>query len=67
MDLVRSGQYRKANQKDIDYLIGTNEFSIEDGVGNQMAINRWDLKKGIIKGLFIRLGRIKKGPWTILQ
>ena len=40
MDLVRSGQYRKANQKDIDYLIGTNEFSIEDGVGNQMAINR---------------------------
>lgn len=40
MDLVRSGQYRKANQKDIDYLIGTDAHTVEDRVGNQMAINR---------------------------
>lgn len=40
MDLLRSGQYRKANQTDIDYLIGTNKYSVEDKIGNQMAINR---------------------------
>ena len=40
LDLMQSGQYKRATQKDFDYLIGNKGISIEDGVGNQMAINR---------------------------
>ena len=49
---MKSGEIRKANQKDVDYLLGTNDVSITDKIENQMAINR----------AFYNVGKDKKGP-----
>lgn len=37
---MKSGEIKKANQKDVDYLLGTNKISMTDKIANQMAINR---------------------------